>query len=166
MKRYFYLCDDFGELEKVEAKLEEKGINTAQIHVISNDETELDKHKLHQVHQWFQTDVVTYTLMGAVIGAVLAATLIGVAYASGLRDEIGWFLFLFLSIVVLGFCTWEAGFIGTQLPNRHFKRFKSALDSGQHLFMVDVGVKQEEILSDVSAQHPCLKSAGVKGKGG
>lgn len=163
MKRYFYLSDDLDDLEVIEEKLEEEGVSRPQIHVISKDDVGLDKHKLHQVHQWFQTDVVHSTLRGAVIGVLVAASIILICFAAGLDDAIGGLPFIFLSIVLLGFCTWEAGFIGTQLPNRHYKRFNAALENGQHLLMVDIEPKEEEILHKVASEHPELKSAGVGG---
>lgn len=163
MKRYFYLSDDLDDLEVIEEQLEERGVSTPQIHVISKDEAGLDKHKLHQVHQWFQTDVVHTTLRGALIGVLVAAAIIVVAYVAGLAAVIGWFPFIFLSIVLLGFCTWEAGFIGTQLPNRHYKRFNKALEDGQHLLMVDIDPQEESILREVASQHPKLSPAGVGG---
>lgn len=163
MKRYFYLSDDLDDLEIIEAQLEEKGVSTPQIHVISKDEAGLDNHKLHQVHQWFQTDVVHTTVRGAVIGLLVAILIIAVAFFAGLTAVIGWVPFIFLSVVLLGFCTWEAGFIGTQLPNRHYKRFSQALESGQHLLMVDIDPKEEKTLADVVSQHPKLNPAGVGG---
>ena len=163
MKRYFYLSDDLDDLEVIEAQLEEKGVSTPQIHVISKDDAGLDKHKLHQVHQWFQTDVVHSTLRGAIIGVLVAVTIILVCYFAGIDATIGQLPFIFLSIILLGFCTWEAGFIGTQLPNRHYKRFSKALEDGKHLLMVDIDPREEEVLSGVVSQHPKLESAGVGG---
>ena len=163
MKRYFYLSNDLDDLEVIESQLEEQGVSTPQIHVISRDEAGLDQHKLHQVHQWFQTDVVHSTLIGAVIGLLVALAIIIVGFLAGLAAAIGWMPFIFLSIVLLGFCTWEAGFIGTQLPNRHLKKFSAALESGKHLLMVDVEADEEKILKRVASAHSTLQPAGVGG---
>ncbi|MBC6428239.1 MAG: NAD/FAD-utilizing enzyme [Cellvibrionales bacterium] len=164
MKRHFYLSADLNDLELIEEQLEAEGLSTPQIHVISRDEAGLDHHqKLNQVHQWFQTDVVHSTLKGALIGMLAATVLIIVAIWAGLTTVIGWPPFVFLSIILLGFCTWEAGFIGTQLPNRHFKRFQKALESGKHLLMVDVNKGEEAILRRVAAAHPKLHHAGEGG---
>lgn len=163
MRRYFYLSESLDELEDIESKLESEGIATPQIHVISHDDSGLDNHKLHQVHQWFQTDVIPYTVRGLLIGLVFAVLVISACYAFGLHGAIGRIPFLFLSIVLLGFCTWEAGFIGTQLPNRYLKRFNAALDGGSHLLMVDVDDKSEPTLKEVVGQFPSLKSAGIGG---
>ena len=109
MKRHFYLSNDLDDLEVIEDELEAAGLSTPQIHVISRDEVGLDKHRLNQVHQWFQTDVVRSTLKGAVIGAVLALTVIAVCYSLGVESYIGGMPFIFFSIVIFGFVTWEMG---------------------------------------------------------
>lgn len=163
MKRYFYLSDDLDDLEVIESQLEAQGVSTPQIHVISKDDAGLDKHKLHQVHQWFQTDVVHSTMVGAVVGLLFSLAIVLVGVFAGMAAVIGWTPFIFLSVVLLGFCTWEAGFIGTQLPNRHFKKFSAALNKGKHLLMVDVESDEEAKLKQVAAQHPMLQPAGVGG---
>jgi len=62
--------------------------------------------------------------------------------------------------VVLGFCTWEGGFIGIQQPNTHFKRFQTELQQGQHVLFIDIEPKQEALLNAVIKQYPKLKSVG------
>ena len=161
MKRYFYLSNDLDDLEAIEAELEQGGLSMPQIHVISQDDAGLDAHELNQVHQWFQTDVVHSTLKGAVIGCVASSLAIAVAYFSGVTNYIGITPFVFLSIVILGFCTWESGFIGAQLPNPYFKKFQKALDRGKHLLMVDITPEEKPILKAVCARHPKLHKAGV-----
>jgi hypothetical protein len=74
----------------------------------------------------------------------------------------GWIPFIFLSIVVLGFCTWEGGFIGIQRTNVHFKRFEEVLDQGKHVFFVDLTADQEGILDDLVKRHPGLELAGTE----
>jgi len=161
MKRYFYLSNDLDDLEAIEAELERGGLSIPQIHVISKDDAGLDTHALNQMHQWLQTDVVHYTVNGALIGAVGSILAISAAYLSGVMSYIGVMPFIFLSIVILGFCTWEAGFIGTQRPNRYFKKFQKALNRGKHLLMVDITPEEKAILKRVCANHPKLHKAGV-----
>ena len=162
MKRYFYLSADLDDLDAIERELEREGVARPQIHVISHDDAGLDLHQnINQVHQWFQTNVVHSTLKGALVGLMLASLIIVVAVFSGLTNTIGMVPFVFLSVVLLGFCTWEAGFIGTQLPNQHFKKFEKALNNGKHLLMVDVDSSEKKLLKRVVARHPKLHKAGV-----
>lgn len=161
MKRYFYVSDDLGEFEALEAELEQRGISRAQIHVISHSDDEVERHNLNQVYSWFKTDVMHATYVGVIFGVVFAAICLTVAYLMGLHDYIGWTPFVFLALVLVGFSTWEAGFIGTQIPNRNFKRFQSVLDKGSHIMQVDCSPNEEHVMRDVVGRHmQKVKAAG------
>jgi hypothetical protein len=87
---------------------------------------------------------------------------LGGAYLLGwTATAAGWVPFIFLAIVVLGFCTWEGGFFGIQVPNAHFRRFRKNLQEGKHVFFVDVEPEQEAVLEQVVNHHPTLKVAGT-----
>ena len=73
-----------------------------------------------------------------------------VAYLAGWTESpAGWTPFIFLAVVLLGFCTWEGGLIGIQDPNHNFTRFEQALKDGKHVFFVDLEPGQEAILETV-----------------
>jgi hypothetical protein len=65
-------------------------------------------------------------------------------------------------VVVLGFCTWEGGFIGFQQPNYHYKRFEEALNSGKHVFIVELDREHEPVLKRVLEDHPGLVDSGTE----
>ena len=71
-----------------------------------------------------------------------------------------WVPVIFLSIVVLGFCTWEGGFIGIQTRNKRFQRFDAALKEGKHVLFVDIEEHNEGLLRDVVARHSAVVAAG------
>lgn len=153
MKRYFYVSDDLDEFEAMENELEEKGIPRGKIHVLSNDDDEVQRHNLNQVYSWFKTDVMHSTYVGVAVGILFAVIVVTIAYFLGLKNHMGWTPFIFLALVLLGFSTWEAGFIGTQIPNREFRQFQSALDSGKHVMQVDCTASEEAIMRDVVKRH-------------
>lgn len=161
MKRYFFISDDLDDLEATERELEGKGIDTTQIHVLSLQDAEVEKHKLHEVHAFLRKDVVYATEKGALIGLTLSALAILIAYLSGLPETIGWVPFIFLAIILLGFFTWEGGLFGIQTPNSRFRKFMSALREGRHVLLVDVDPEQEAIVNEVVRQHASLAPAGV-----
>jgi len=94
---------------------------------------------------------------GGVIGASI---ILLAAWATGIAETITWVPPVFLSIIILGFCTWEGGFIGIQKPHKEFKRFQDTLRSGKHVLLVDVSQDQESILQQVANAHPKLAPAG------
>lgn len=160
MKRHYYISDDLDDLEIVERDLEAAGVSTPQIHVLSEDDAGLDEHHLHKVEAVLKKDVVHGTELGAVVGVIAAAAVLSIAYFSGLTETYTWVPAIFLSVIVLGFCTWEGGLIGIQEPHVDFRRFQEDLKAGKHVLFVDVDPEQEDILREIAEQHPKLQPAG------
>lgn len=161
MKRYYFISDNLNELAQVERELEQSGISTPHIHVLSKDDVGVHQHRLHEVNAFLRQDVVRSGEFGALIGIVVSLLAIAIAWLSGLAQIIGWMPFIFLSVVLLGFFTWEGGLWGIQEPNSRFRRFEEALNNGQHLLLIDVDTRQEEIMRRTLARHPAIKPAGV-----
>ena len=162
--RHYFISDSLDDLERVEQELEERGVDTPQIHTLSLDDTGAENHvHLHDVSSLMKSDVIRSGELGAVIGVLGAALVLSVAYLTGwVNSPAGWIPFIFLAIIVLGFCTWEGGFIGIQRTNAHFRRFESALKAGRHVFFVDVTPAQDDTLKEVVARHPGLELAGTE----
>ncbi|KKO47321.1 NAD/FAD-utilizing enzyme [Arsukibacterium ikkense] len=162
MLRRYFISDDLDDLEAVEQELEQQGLVTPQIHILSEQDANVELHHLHEVSPVLKSDVVRATEVGAVIGVIGAALVLIVAYAMGwTASAAGWVPFVFLAVVVLGFCTWEGGFIGIQEPNIHFKRFQEILKQGKHVLFVDVAPEHERVLKKVVRRHPRLQLAGT-----
>ncbi len=162
MVRHYYLSDDLDELEQVEKELLSKGFTTPQLHVLSENDADVQLHHLHEVESVLKKDVVHSTEVGFAVGVVGAILVLVVAYLMNwTASAAGWMPFIFLSIVVLGFCTWEGGFIGIQRPNVEFERFQSMLKEGKHIFFVDADRDQETTLNKLMTRHPKLIIEGV-----
>ena len=160
MKRHFYVSDDLDELEQVEEELEESGITAPHIHVLSMDDVDVARHPhLHEVEAVLKTDVVHGTKVGAIIGVIAVILMLSLVGYMGWADRT-WLPFIFLAVVLLGFCTWEVGFIGIQLRNKRFERFDKALSLGKHVFFVDIEPEKEPVLTEVINHHPKLVDAG------
>ncbi len=162
MKRFYYICDDLDELEAIELELENNGVATPQIHVLSKDDAGVMRHDhLNEVSPFLKQDIVHSTLKGAVLGAVLAALGIAAVAATGVAETVGWAPFICLALVLLGFCTWEGGLWGIQEPNSQFAQFADALDAGKHVLLVDADTGQESIVTRIVGAHPKLQQAGT-----
>ena len=162
--RHYFISDDLDDLELFEEQLERRGVSTPQIHVLSLDDTAVENHHhLHDVTSLMKSDVVRSGEYGALAGAIGAAVVLGGAYLLGWTNTpAGWIPWIFLSIIVLGFCTWEGGFVGIQRRNKHFERFEKALDAGRHVFFVDLLPDQEDTLEELLKRHPDLELAGTE----
>ena len=160
MKRHYYVSSDLDDLEIVERDLEAAGVTTPQIHVLSEDDAGVEQHHLHNVEAVLEKDVVHGTEVGVVVGVIAGATILLLAWFSGLTETYTWVPAIFLSVIVVGFCTWEGGLIGIQEPHTNFQRFQSQLREGKHILFVDVDTNQEQILRSVVRQHSKLEDAG------
>jgi hypothetical protein len=163
MLRHYFISNNLDDLEVLEEQLEAAGVSTPQIHVLSRNEAEVHKHPhLHEVESFMQKDIVYSTARGAVLGICASVLVLAVAHFAGWTHTVaGWMPFIFLSIVVLGFCTWEGGLHGIQKPNHNFVRFEKALKEGKHVFFVDLEPRQEAILANVLKSHPQVEPAGT-----
>lgn len=160
MERHFFASSDLRDLELLEMELEGMGVVRPQIHVLTDSEAQLSGYRLHEVSSLMRTDVIRKGLVGAIVGAAGCFSVLAIASISGLATSVGWTPFILLAIVVLGFCTWEAGFLGFQLPNRQFRNFEHLLKEGKHLFFVDVRGHQRELLDQAVDRHPGLIRLG------
>lgn len=162
MKRHYYISDDLDDLDRIEVELEARGVHKPQIHVFSKDDTGVDTHDhLHNIDSVFKNDVVHGTIIGAWIGVVLAIMVLITASYTDLPDSYTWMPFIFLSIVLLGFCTWIGGLYGIQEPHKDFRRFELQLRQGKHVFIVDADPEQEAVLERVVRAHSGLQLAGT-----
>jgi hypothetical protein len=162
--RHYFISDNLDDLEVLEEELERQSVATAQIHVLSLDDSATENHvHLHDVSSFMKRDVIHSGEMGLMVGVIGAIVVLVGAYFLGYTNSAaGWLPFIFLSVIVLGFCTWEGGFIGMQRPNVHFKRFESVLAEGKHVFFVDLLPEQEGILDELVKKHPGLELAGTE----
>ena len=163
MLRHYFISDNLDDLEVFEEQLENAGVSNPQIHVLSRNDTDVARHHhLHDVKSFMKKDIVHSTTLGAVIGGFASALVLSVAYFSGWTEtSVGWIPFIFLAVIMLGFCTWEGGLLGIQKPNHHFRRFEKALSDGKHIFFVDLEPCQEVVLEKLLKSHPQLQLAGT-----
>lgn len=164
MVRHYFISTSLDDLEVFEEQLEGAGISTPQIHVLTSHDAELDHHEhLHRVQSFMKKDVVHSAVLGAVLGVFAFILVLLVAYFAGWTETAaGWLPFLFLAVVLLGFCTWEGGLFGIQKPNYHFARFEQALKDDKHIFFVDLEFNQETVLEKVLKSHPQVELAGIE----
>lgn len=162
MLRHYYITDSLEDLAQVEQMLITQGIMNSQIHVLSEQDAEVAKLQLHEVESVLKKDVVHSTKVGAVVGVILALITFVFAYFMNWNSSsAGWLPFVFLSIVIVGFCTWEGGFIGIQTDNINFRRFKRLVNNGKHLLFVDIEPSQKYTLDSVMKNYPSLQSQGT-----
>jgi hypothetical protein len=162
MVKHYYITDDLDDLERVEQELESVGIKESQIHVLSESAADVESHHLHMVDSMLQRDVIHSGEIGAIVGAVGALFILALTSMMGWAESAaGWIPFVFLSIVIFGFCTWEGGFIGIQKRNINYAPFEKALKEGKHVLLIDSSKQQQAAVKEVIDAHPHIQPVGV-----
>lgn len=161
MLRRYYISDDLHDIESLQAQLQQRGIVKPQFHVLSEKDAEVENHHLNAIEAVLKKDVIHSTEIGALIGGIAATAFLLLTYIMGWHQSAaGWLPFVFLAVVILGFCTWEGGLIGIQIPNHKFKRFQKLLKEGKHVLFMDIDREQVDALDSVIADHKTLLFAG------
>ena len=162
MQRHYFISDDLNDLQTIEEQLQECGIPMPHFHVLSENDTEVEKHHLHAIEPILKKDVVRSTELGALLGLAGAVLVLTTTYQMEWHHgAAGWIPFVFSALVTLGFCTWQGGLIGIQLPNHQFRRFQQLLNAGKHVFFVDIEPKHTDVLNSIIQRHPKLLPAGT-----
>lgn len=156
--RHFFIADSLDDLDRVVAALRRDGIERVQIHVLTNDDANAVQHpNLPDVTSIMKKDVIRSGELGLAVGLIAAIVVLLTAYLTSATTSIaGWAPWIFLAVLLLGFCTWEGGFIGIQRTNHNFARFKERLAAGQHILFVDITAEQTPGLRIVTEQFPGL----------
>ncbi len=162
-ERYYFISDDLDDLEQVESELIKQGVLAPQIHVLSRDNADVQRHdRLTGVTSLMKRDLVHSAFIGAGLGLALAIAILIVARVAGwTTGAAGWMPFVFLALALFGSMAWLGGLRGIQSPNHHFKQFQSVLDEGRHVFFIDLEPVGKTVLDTVCTAHPGLQSAGV-----
>lgn len=153
MKELVYLADSLDEVESATHELEQQGIPHNAIRVFSEDDAGVKTHHLESVPEWEKRDLLRRGLMGAAVGLVLAVGVLVFAQTLQWYQTVTWMPFVFLAIVLAGFCTWEGGLIGALNLNHRFESIKDKLKSGAHLVLVKVDSEKAEPVDNIVKKH-------------
>ncbi len=161
--RRFFISDSLKELDSLKQDLEQNGVSLPQLHLLTLEDGKAEAREYDfDVNSLMKTDVVYSWQIGSLVGIAAALIVLLVAYVAGwTTSAAGWLPFIFLAVVLLGFCTWEAGLHGIQKPNHNFERFQSELKKGRHVFFVDLEEDQAPRMEELIRRHPNIESAGT-----
>lgn len=161
MEQFVFVARDIQEIEKADHALEENGVARDRIRVLSEDNAAVRSHGLPAVNDFEKRDFVHSGLLGTVVGFALAAGALLLAAQTGLVSQVGWAPFLFLAVVLVGFCTWEGGLLGGMRLNQRYEMFRDALRRGAHIMIVDVEREQAAHMQALVTHHPALEPVGI-----
>ena len=157
MKHAYYLSEDLNELETVHNELIETGLKDSNIHVLSDDEASVARHHMRNANPFMITNVVRALFVGACIGLIAGGLMMSVPFLFGFSASIGSIPFTLGALFLLGFATWEGGFVGLQKVHPKFIHVLKRVHTGKHLMIVDYSDKKAPLLGAVKRQHPTLE---------
>lgn len=162
MRRHYFISDNLDDLNRLEKRLENRGILRSQIRVLSKDDAGVEtREHLHNIESILKYDIVHGAMLGALAGVALAIVALATGEYTNLTSTYTWTPFIFLAVVLLGFSTWFGGYHGIQSPHKDFRKFENVLNEGKHVFFVDIDMEEELMLEEVTSIYPDLEKAGT-----
>lgn len=160
MRRYYYVSNNLDDLDSAARDLMASEFTAPQIHVLSQQEAEIEKHHLPELNPFAQRDIVQSGIRGAAVGLFLALLAIVAGVIVNASSAVDWLPFVALAIFLFGFSAWEGGLYGVQVSSKEYQRFMDLLSSGYHVLLVDADMRQVERMRHVCSYHPTLSEAG------
>lgn len=156
MKRLYYLTSTLDSTEQISRHMQREGISDWFFHVISKDEAGLYRRHIHSGTLLQKLDFLRDWERGALLGlaAAIVVTLILVTFKP-FGSDVGFFVHALIFVLIALFGGWVGGLVGMAHQNRSLHDFRSEIDAGKYLILLDVAKNQAERLKSVMAQaHP------------
>ena len=158
MNHAYYLSEDLDELETMHDDLVNSGIPDKHIHVLSEHEADVEQHHMRNMNPFLKTNVLRALTIGAITGLILGLIMMAVPFLFGFEASMGSIPFTLGGLFLLGFATWEGGFLGLQKVHPKFSGIIERLHHGKHLMIVDYHKERSQLLNSIGQIHPKLES--------
>jgi hypothetical protein len=149
MKRLYYVARTIEEADALHAALRAAGVGNTNYHVVSKDDVGIYKHHFHPATPLLTNDAIRqgerFGLLGIPMGIVVALVITGVF--NYFHDHL-LLTFVIVTTVVAMHGAWMGGMVGLQQPSQRLRRFKSDIDAGHYLFIVDVDRKNLAVVKE------------------
>lgn len=162
-RRIYWLLPDLASARRTMDDLLLARISEPHIHFVAAEGA--DMSGLHSANLLQTSDVVRSAQAGLVIGGAAGAVLGAVValFFPIVGDTPEWGMIAVLAIFGAGFGAWASSMIGVSTPSNRLKRFRSAIEQGQILLMVDVpNSRVDDIEARLHALHPEAHLEGVE----
>lgn len=158
MNHAYYLSDDLDELEVMHDELLETGITDQNIHVISDDEDNVEKHHMLNVSPFAKTNVIRTLFIGVSVGIATGVMFVSVPFIFGFAASPGSIPFTLAGVFILSFATFEGGFLGLQKAHPKYKSVWDRIHHGKHLMVVDYENEKAPLVKSLQTLHPKLET--------
>jgi len=165
MKCVYYLSPTLKSTQQISDDLHEIGVNDWFLHIVSKNESELSKEKLHSSNYIETLDVIRGGLIGASMGftAGLIAAFLAMA-VEPFGPDMHWFGYVAIVFVLSCFGAWVGGLTGIASENKKLANFRAEIDAGKYLILIYAKKQQEEKIKQMmAAEHAEAELAAVDG---
>ena len=156
MKCLYYLAPTLEGTRTVSDDLHAVGVRDWYIHVISNDETGLQKERIHSSNYIETMDFVRTGFLGAYIGFIVGmfgAFLLMATQVFGANTPVSAYLAVMLVATLFG--AWVGGMIGFGAESKKLSEFHEEIQSGKYLILIYSKKRSgETIKAMMREKHP------------
>lgn len=163
MKCLYYLTATLNSTRHITDDLHKSGIDDWFIHVLSKDETGLNREKIHSSNYLEQLDILRFGIIGAIAGFIAGLMLAGlVDSVKPYGPDAPAIVYYAILLVSTLFGAWEGGLTGIASENKKIALFHDDIEAGNYLILIYARKGMEDIIkSSMNILHPEAKLAAV-----
>ncbi|HVE50307.1 MAG TPA: DUF1269 domain-containing protein [Casimicrobiaceae bacterium] len=160
-RRLYWLAPNVESAQRIADDLLLARVDDRHMHFMARPGTNLGK--LHEASFLQTSDVRNAAMIGVLIGGFLGAVSGWLLAQYGYEGRfMGVGGVLLMTLVSAGFGFFASTLVGARVPNSSLKQFRSDIESGQILVMVDVPLhKVDDVQKHMSDNHPEATWRGV-----
>ena len=161
MKTMYYLTSTLGSTQNIADELHRAGVKDWFIHVVSNDESGINKQHLHSSNYLETLDLVRDGIIGGILGFLIGLLAIGlITYLQPLGGTLPVIFYFFIVGLATLFGLLEGGLAGIANKNRKLAEFEQDLANGKYMILIYTNKKNESRIEYImSHKFPGAKLA-------
>lgn len=144
------------QLKSFTDKFVEQGQHQSQLSLITYNDYVARRSTLSRIPEIFQRDVVRGALWGATIGIAITAIIVLGFVGLANVGQMGLLFWAAMSVLMIGFCSWEGCLIGIHHIASWLKPVKKSLRKGHHVIKVSGGSDTAAAVKRVMVKYPGL----------
>lgn len=161
MKAMYYLTSTLSSTQSIADELHRAGVKDWFIHVVSNDESGINKQHLHSSNYLETLDLMRDGIIGGILGFIIGLIAAGIIiYLQPLGGNFPTIGYFFIVGVTTLFGLWEGGLAGIASKNRKLAEFDQDIANGKYLILIYTTKRNESRIQYImSHKFPGAKLA-------
>ena len=156
MNCLYYLAPTLESTHRVSDDLHAAGLKDFFLHVVSKDESGLDREHIHSSNYLETLHIVRDGFIGAAIGAAAGVFAAGaLMYFEPFGPDVPRYVYFVIVGVATMFGAWEGGLTGIATENKNLRKFHHDIEAGKYLILI-YALKEQgaTVRSMMRTRHP------------